>query len=214
MIEAGGDPQGATPLTADDMRGLRLRHVTTRGQLDEVEQANVAQGLRWLARTRPGDIMDDAFLRKLHTELFGDVWEWAGAYRMRETNIGVAPNVIATQVHLLLADARTWSDENVYQPVEAAARFHHRLVQIHPFPNGNGRHARIAADEFLKQYFGHPPIVWASGQDLQRDNERRKAYLAALRRADAGHFESLLEFVGEGGTRKHEPRRDSRRLRA
>ena len=175
-----------------------MPHVTTRAQLDEVEQANVAQGLRWLARVRVGDILDDAFLRRLHTRLFGDVWEWAGTYRGRETNIGVAPNRIATQVRLLLDNARTWCEENVYPPVEAAARFHHGLVRIHPFPNGNGRHARIAADELLKQYFDRPPIEWASGHDLQRDNERREAYLDALRRADAGHFDALLEFVGSG----------------
>ena len=198
MIDAGGDPPGATPLTADDMRGLKLRHVTTREQLDEVEQANVAQGLRWLARTRRGNILDDAFVRKLHRQLFGDVWEWAGTYRVREKNIGIAPWEISVQVRLLLDNARTWCEEKVFAPVEAAARFHHRMVQIHPFPNGNGRHARIAADELLKRYFDHAPIEWASGHDLQRDNERREVYLDALRSADAGHFEALLEFVGEG----------------
>lgn len=196
MIDPVVDPYGATPLTLDDMRGLKLRHVTTRGQLDEVEQANVAQGLRWLARTRRGDILDDAFVRKLHMQLFGDVWTWAGSYRMRETNIGIAPPEIAVQLRLLLENARTWCEENVYSPMEAAARFHHRMVQIHLFPNGNGRHARIAADEFLKRYFDRPPIEWASGHDLQRDNERRDAYLQALRRADAGDFEALFKFVG------------------
>ena len=196
MIDAGGDPAGATPLTAEDIEGLKLPHVTTRGQLDEVEQANVAQGLRWLVRTRVGDILDDAFVRRLHVQLFGDVWDWAGTYRLRETNIGVEPNRIAIQVRLLLRNARTWCDEGVYPPLEAAARFHHRLVQIHPFPNGNGRHARIAADEFLKQYFDRRPIEWASGHDLQRDNERRETYIDALRRADLGHFDELLQFVG------------------
>ena len=199
MIDGGCDPPGATPLTPDDMLGLKLAHVTTRGQLDEVEQANVTQGLRWLARTRRGDILDDVFVRKLHRELFGEVWEWAGTYRLRETNIGIAPPEIGVQVHLLLDNARTWCRERVYPPVEAAARFHHRMAQIHPFPNGNGRHARIAADEYLKRYFDHAPVEWASGYDLQRDSERREVYLEALRRADAGYIETLLEFVGNGG---------------
>ena len=172
--------------------------MTTRGQLDEVEQANVAQGLRWLARPRRGNILDDAFVRTLHRRLFGDVWSWAGTYRLSETNIGIAPHEIATQLRVLLDNARTSCAESVYPPLEAAVRLHHRMVQIHPFPNGNGRHARIAADEFLKRYCDHPPIEWASGYDLQRNSARRDAYLHALRRADAGDFEALLEFVGEG----------------
>ena len=196
MIDGGGDPRGATPLTADDKRGLKLPHVTTRVQLNEVEQANIAQGLLWLGRTRRGDILNDAFVRTLHKRLFGDVWAWAGTYRLRETSIGIAPPGIAMQLRLLLDDAKTWCAENVYPPVEAAVRFHHRMVQIHPFPNGNGRHARIAADEFLKRYFHRPPIEWASGYDLQRDNARRDAYLHALRRADTGDFGALFEFVG------------------
>ncbi len=198
MTDRREDPRGATPLTPDDLRGLRLRHVTTRGLLDEVEQANVAQGLRWLARTRGGDILDDVFVRRLHRELFGEVWAWAGTYRLRETNIGVAPQEIAVQLRLLLDDARTWCEQDVYPAVEAAVRFHHRMVQIHPFPNGNGRHARIAADEFLKRYFDRPPIEWASGYDLQRDNARRRAYLDALRRADGGDFGALSAFAGGG----------------
>lgn len=195
MID-GGDPLGATPLTPDDMLGLRLRHVATRGQLDEVEQANVAQGLAWLAVRRRGDILDDVFARRLHRELFGDVWDWAGTYRVRETNIGVVPQEIGVQLRLLLEDARTWCAEEVYAPLEAAARLHHRMVQIHPFPNGNGRHARIAADEYLKQYFGRGPIDWAGGYDLQTDSQRRDGYLRALRSADAGDFALLLAFVG------------------
>ena len=198
MIDGGGDPRGATPLSPDDMHGLRLPHVTTSGQLDELEQANIEQGLLWLARRRRGDILDDAFVRTLHKRLFGDVWKWAGTHRLRETNIGIAPHDIPMQLRLLLDGARVWHEENVYPPVQAAVRFHHRMVQIHPFPNGNGRHARIAADEFLKRYFDHPPIEWASGYDLQHDNERRNAYLQALRRADGGAFEALFQFVGEG----------------
>lgn len=116
MID-GGDPLGATPLTPDDMQGLRLRYVTTRGQLNEIEQANVAQGLAWLAVRRRGDILDDAFARRLHRELFGDVWAWAGEYRVRETNIGVVPQEIGVQLRLLLEDARTWCGEDVYPPV-------------------------------------------------------------------------------------------------
>lgn len=198
MIEIGSGASGATPLSADDVQGLRMRHITTREQLDELEQANVIQGLRWLASERRGDILDDIFVRKVHRKLFGDVWMWAGKNRIRETNIGVAPHEVAAQMRLLLNDARFWCEHLTYEPLEAAARFHHRMVLIHPFPNGNGRHARIVADEYLKRCFDHPPIEWASGYDLQKNNERRDAYLYALRQADTGDLKALLEFVNLG----------------
>lgn len=192
------ESEGATPLDPDEIEGIKFTHITTRGELDELEQANITQGLRWLARRRGGDILTDDFVRKLHARLFGDVWEWAGTYRQREKNIGIDPIQIAVQLWTLLGDARYWAVHNTYAPLEAGARFHHRMVQIHPFPNGNGRHARIAADVYLEDYFDHPLIEWASGFDLQADNERRDAYIATLRAADAGNLDPLLEFVGMG----------------
>lgn len=190
------EPDGATPLDPDERRGLKFPHITTRGELDELEQANIEQGLRWISRRRGGDIFDDVFLRKVHERLFGDVWLWAGDYRLTEKNIGIAPYQISVQLRMLLDDARFWAKDKVYAPLEAAARFHHRMVQIHPFPNGNGRHARIATDIMLEDYYKHPPVEWANGFDLQADNERRKQYIAALRAADAHDFGQLLVFVG------------------
>ncbi|WP_267554704.1 mobile mystery protein B [Rhizobium rhizogenes] len=190
------EPEGATPLGADDIEGLKFKHITTRLQLDELESANITAGLRWIERRRTGNILSDEFVRALHKRLFGDVWTWAGTYRLTEKNIGIDPLQIAVQVRILLDDARYWAEHSVFPPKEAAARFHHRMVQIHPFPNGNGRHARIAADIFLKDYFGHPPIEWASGVDMQADSERRKAYILALRAADAGNMAPLFSFVG------------------
>ncbi len=189
------EPEGATPLDPDEIEGLKFPSITTRGELDELEQANITQGLRWLARQRGGDILTDDFVRKLHTRLFGDVWRWAGTYRLREKNIGIDPFHITVQLRTLLDDGRYWAEHSVYDPHEAAARLHHRMVQIHPFPNGNGRHARIAADIYLEQYFDHAPIEWASGFDLQADNDRRTAYIKALRAADAGDYQPLLKFV-------------------
>lgn len=189
------EPEGATPLDPDEIAGLKFKHVTTRGELDELEQANIEQGLRWIARRRRGDILTDDLIRKLHVRLFGDVWEWAGSYRQTEKNIGIDPLHIPVQLRILLDNARLWSENDVFPPLEAAARFHHRLVQIHPFPNGNGRHARIATDIFLEDHYDHPPIQWASGFDLQADNERREAYIAALRAADGEDFDPLLAFV-------------------
>ena len=190
------EPEGATPLDQNEIDGLKFDHITTRGELDELEQANITQGLQWLARRRGGDILTDEFVRQLHQRLFGDVWDWAGTYRLREKNIGIVPYQIAVQLHQLLGDARYWAEHDTFAPLEAAARLHHRMVQIHPFPNGNGRHARIAADVYLSDYFEHPPVEWTGGFDLQADNARRDAYIAALRAADGGNFDPLLAFVG------------------
>lgn len=189
------EPDGATPLDPDERQGLKFSHVTTRGELDELEQANIEQGLAWLGRQRGGTIFDDAFIRKLHKRLFGDVWLWAGEFRLTEKNIGIDPLQIAMQLRILLDNACYWKDNDVFPPLEAAARFHHRMVQIHLFPNGNGRHARIAADILLQEAYSHPPIVWASGFDLQTDNMRRTSYIHALRAADNGDFEPLLNFT-------------------
>ena len=196
MSGVGPEPDGATPLDPDEREGLRFRHVTTRGELNELEQANIQDGLLWLSRHRTRDVLTEDFLRELHRRLFGQVWKWAGQFRRTEKNIGVDPLVIAVDLRMLLDDARYWSEDRTYQPLEAAARFHHRLVFIHLFPNGDGRHARIATDLYLENFFGHPAIDWAAGHDLLHTNERRSAYIAALRAADAGDYGMLCVFVG------------------
>ncbi|WP_246805188.1 mobile mystery protein B [Mesorhizobium mediterraneum] len=122
--------------------------------MDELEQANIASGLRWLARMRRRDILTDDFAVELHRRLFGDVWSWAGSFRKTGKNIGVDPAQIAMQLRGTMDDARYWAEHGIHQPVEAAVRLHHRLVWVHPFPNGNGRHARIMADVVLDKIFG------------------------------------------------------------
>jgi Fic-DOC domain mobile mystery protein B len=189
-------PAGATPLDPDEMAGLKFKHVTTRGELDELEQANIEQGLMWLSRQRDNGVLTVAFAVKLHRRLFGDVWNWSGTFRRTEKNIGIDPLNIRTRLHELMDDARYWAEQKTYTPLEAAARLHHRMVFIHPFPNGNGRHARIMADAMLTRVYGAPPVDWAGGHDLQRMNVRRQDYIAALRAADKGEFGALLGFVG------------------
>ena len=135
-------------------------------------------------------------MRTANRRLFGGVWRWAGTYRLREKNIGIDPLHIAVSARALLADARYWADHGTYPPLEAAARLHHRLVSIHPFPNGNGRHARIVADLYLTEHFGSPAIAWADGFALDAAGARREAYIRALRAADGGNLDPLLEFVG------------------
>lgn len=196
MTPIADEPDGATPLDPDELDGLRFRHMTTRGELDQLEQVNIESGLAWLARRRKTDVLTDQFVRELHRRLFGDVWKWVGRFRLTEKNIGIDPAQIAVQLRMLLGDARYWSEHGTFAPLEAAARLHHRMVRIHPFPNGNGRHARIAADAYLERHFDHPPIDWAAGHGLQGMNVRRTHYIAALRAADAGDYGPLLSFVG------------------
>lgn len=190
-------PDGATPLEPDEMEGLRYKHVTTRGELDELEQANVVEGMQWLEKQKNPDVLSEGFACMLHKQLFGKVWKWAGSFRKTEKNIGVDPIQIAIQLRQLLGDARYWIEHGTYSPKELAARFHHRLVYIHLFPNGNGRHARIMVDAVLTKLMGEPAIDWAGGYRLEKMNERRGQYISALRAADEHDYSALLKFVGE-----------------
>ncbi|HEY9134672.1 MAG TPA: mobile mystery protein B [Pseudomonadales bacterium] len=189
-------PEGATPLDPDEMEGLKYPHVNTRGELDHLEQANIEEGLIWAGRRRGGDVLDDQFVRTFHKRLFGQVWDWAGTFRRTEKNIGIDPLHISVQLRLLLDDVRFWIDDGTYDPAEIAVRFHHKLVYIHAFPNGNGRYARIMADLLMEEIFGLDPIDWSGGYDLQEMNERREAYIQALRAADGGDYGPLLDFAG------------------
>lgn len=195
MIGAMEYPEGATPLDLDELDGLRFKHITTRGELDELEQVNIESGLRWLARQRGKGILTDEFAILLHKQLFAGVWSWAGSFRRTGKNIGIDPPDIAVELRKLMDDARHWAEHGAYPPVEAAVRLHHRLVQIHPFPNGNGRHARIIADAMLAKTYGAETIDWAGGHDLQKMNSRRETYIAALKAADAGNLAPLMAFA-------------------
>lgn len=188
-------PEGATPLDPNELGGLKHKHVTTQGELDQLEQANIASGLRWLARQR-AHVLTDSFAVTLHKRLFGDVWDWAGTFRTTGKNIGIDPIHIAVELRTLMDDAQYWADNKTYSPSEAAIRLHHRLVKIHLFPNGNGRHARIMADAVLTRVYKTRPIDWAGGYDLQKMNERRAAYIAALKAADRDDIGPLIAFVG------------------
>ena len=189
-------PDGATSLDPDELDGLKFKHVSTRGELDQLEQAGITEGLKWLDKQKNPDVLSEAFVLELHKRLFGSVWKWAGTFRRTEKNIGVDPIQVAIQLRQLLDDAKYWVEHGTYTPKELAARFHHKLVFIHPFPNGNGRHARIMADAVLTKLLNEPAIDWAGGYRLEAMNERRNQYIAALRAADGHDISALLEFVG------------------
>ena len=196
MIDDMEYMQGETPLDPDEMEGLKYPHVTTRRELNHLEQANIETGLRWLARQRNPEILTVRFTKNFHERLFGDVWSWAGSFRLTEKNIGVDPRQITAQLKNTLDDAQYWVDHETYAPLEAAARFHHKVVQVHPFPNGNGRFSRIIADALLVKLYEHEQIDWGGGYELIEENERRQAYLQSLRNADRGDYEGLFEFIG------------------
>lgn len=194
--DLGDYPEGATPLDPDEMEGLKYKHVSTRGELDQLEQAAITDGMKWLDKQKNPDVLSEAFVCELHKKLFGAVWKWAGTFRKTAKNIGVDPYQIASQLRQLLDDTAYWVEHDTYPPKELAARFHHKLVYIHPFPNGNGRHARIMADAVLTKLLDEPAIDWAGGYRLERMNERRNEYIAALRAADGHDLSALLHFVG------------------
>ena len=188
-------PEGATPLDPDEMAGLKYPHVTTRVELDELESANIDSGLYWLSRQRKLAVLTEQFVRDLHRRLFGDVWQWAGSFRLTDKNIGIDPLLISVQLKDLLDDVQYWLDNETYVPVEAALRFHHRLVYIHIFPNGNGRHARIMADTILENLYGEEPINWEARYNLLENNEGRHEYIGSLKEADKGNYQPLFDFV-------------------
>ena len=194
----GSLPRGATPIDPDEADGLIPAHVSTRGELDELEEANIQEGLKWavprvlLGRKR-ADVLSESFLYELHKHMFGAVWTWAGKVRLTDKNIGVAKHIVRPEVRKLVEDARYWREENVYSHEELAVRFHHRLVSIHPFPNGNGRHARLMAD-LIAQQSGLEPFSWGR-TSLTKTSDLQSAYIDALRSADKGDFGPLMAFA-------------------
>ena len=187
-----GDDDAATPLDPDEREGLILTYIVLRRELNEAEELNIGEATRWAYKRKP-DILSEEALRALHKRMFGKVWRWAGEFRRTDRNIGVDPRMIGVELRQLLDDVRYWIAHETYPPDEIAVRFHHRLVFIHPFPNGNGRHSRLAAD-LLAMRLGRPPFSWGRVNMIE-PGATRTAYVAALREADGHNIEPLLEFA-------------------
>ena len=186
-------PDGATPLDPDEAEGLIPEHITRRRELDEWEQRNILDAIAWIEKTRPTDILNETFVRELHRRMFGRVWRWAGSYRKSDKNIGGSWYQIGLRLSGLCEDTKLWIANGTEPPDEIAARFHHRLVQIHPFPNGNGRHARLLTDLLLENVLGRPKFTWG-GVDLVKPGEARESYISALQAADNHDLQPLLAF--------------------
>lgn len=186
------EEDGATPLSDEEREGLKLSYVTTRGDLNTAEQQNILKARTW-AQKRKNKVLTRDYLNDLHKRMFGDVWTWAGTYRTTEKSIGIDPIHIQVQLQELLDNVNYWIEHETYPPDEIATRFHHKLVYIHPYPNGNGRHARLAADILLKE-MGQDPFTWGRA-NLRDAAQARKTYIDALRAADVHDIGKLLEFV-------------------
>jgi Fic-DOC domain mobile mystery protein B len=188
--------EGQTPLDEEEKEGLRLDSITTRGELDEFEQLNIEKAIKWTLgkKWNPAYILSESFIRKLHKRMFNDVWIWAGEFRRTNKNIGVDKYQIGISLKQLLDDSLYWLENKTYSEEEFAIRFKHRIVKIHCFPNGNGRHSRLMADIIISQIFGKPIFNWNSS-NINKKGEIRSNYLAAIRAADAGDVEPLIKFA-------------------
>ena len=186
------DDDANTPLEAEEREALIPTYITLRRELNEAEQVNIAGALKWLS-SRRRNVLDEKFLRQLHKRMFGDVWRWAGDYRKTARNIGVEAYRIGMDVAQAIDDARFWVENETFPPDEIAIRFSHRIVAIHPFPNGNGRFSRLIGD-LLAQQLGQPRFSWGSAS-LTDPSETRKAYVRALQAADNHDFDELITFA-------------------
>lgn len=190
LFDNGDD--ASTPLEPEERDQLIPTYITTRNELNEAEQIGIAEADRW-AFARKRDVLDPAFLQRLHKRMFAGVWRWAGQYRTTGRNIGIEAYKIGVELRQLTDDARFWVSDQVYTADEIAIRFHHRLVFIHPFPNGNGRHARLAAD-LLAVSLGQSRFSWGRFSLVQPAQTRRE-YITALRAADQHNMAPLLAFA-------------------
>lgn len=189
--------QDSTPLDPEQLEGL-IPDLQTQTELNEFEALNIRQALVWAQKSRKlkKNLITVTGLLDLHKRMFDQTWKWAGTYRKTETNIGIEPRKIPDELYKLCGDVLCWIDNKTYPLDEIAARFHHRLAYIHPFPNGNGRHARLAAN-LLMEYRGEQRFAWGV-VDLVNKGQSREEYLKALREADSGKIDQLLKFAKSG----------------
>lgn len=190
--------EGETPLDEEEKEGLIIQSITNRGELDEVEQRNIEEAMRWTIERRKkfktDEILTEAFVCKLHKKMLSGVWKWAGSFRNSDKNIGVDKFQIGIELRMLLDDCKYWIENNTYSPDEVAVRFKHRLVSIHCFANGNGRHSRLIADVIIEKIYGADVFSWG-GKSLIKPGELRANYLIALRLADKGVYDMLIKFA-------------------
>jgi Fic-DOC domain mobile mystery protein B len=189
------DSPGNTPISEDEIEAL-IPNLATRAELNEWERENIILAERWCFSPRVLKKFNpalDADVRELHRQMFSKTWKWAGTYRITEKSIGVPVVRINEAMAAFLGDAEYWIKEKTFEADEIAVRYHHRLVHIHPFPNGNGRHSRLIADMLAVQ-LGRPRFPWGQAS-LQAASEVRNRYISAIKQADDGNLKPLMEFA-------------------
>ena len=188
--------EGQTPLDEDEKEGLKIKSITTQKELDEFEQLNIEKAVEWTIRAnlKPEKILTEKFIKDLHKKMYGTVWKWAGEFRKTDKNFGIKWTQIGIELKNLIDDTQYWLENKTYPPKEIAIRFKHRIVAIHCFPNGNGRHSRMMADIIIESIFGKEIFSWRKS-NMVRADETRKEYIQALKEADNGNIKPLIKFA-------------------
>lgn len=189
-------PEGATPL--DDISGLLRDDITTRRQLDEAEGLNIVSAVEWLERRRFPDVFTVKFYTELHFRMYDQVWSWAGILRSAtgtQPNIGVQPQTVPMELgRVAMEYRREWDERSEDKLLPFIARYHHALVTVHPFDNGNGRWSRLSCDAVVQYLLNDAPIIWAT-ETLEKNSDERSAYIAALRQADQRNYDPLIRYL-------------------
>ena len=187
---------GQTPLDEEEKEGLLISTIATREELDEFEQQNIEEAIKWTLgkKFKPEKLLTEAFIKDIHKRMYKDVWKWAGTFRKTNKNIGVDRWQVAIELKNLLEDTRFWIENNTHSPDEIAIRFKHRIVSVHCFSNGNGRHSRLLADIIVEKLFHGVVFTWGA-ENLSKESENRRGYLNSLKLADKGDYTELLLFA-------------------
>ena len=187
---------GQTPLDEDEKEDLLINSISTRAELDEFEQKNIEDAIQWslTRKFKAAQILSESFIKDLHKRMYGSVWKWAGQYRKTNKNIGVDKLEISTTLRSLIDDAKYWLENSVYEPDEFAIRFKHRLVSIHCFPNGNGRHSRMIADIIIEKIYKQPVFSWGDSS-FSEETDIREFLLLLLTCLFSSSSSSSLEFT-------------------
>lgn len=187
---------GQTPIDEDEKEGLLIETIATKGELDEFEQQNIEEAMQWVfgRKFKAKDVFTEKFICNLHKRMYNNVWAWAGDFRKTDKNLGVDKFQIPIELKMLCDDALYWVEQNTYSPEEIAVRFKHRLVSIHCFPNGNGRHSRLMADILIEKLYGEAIFSWGADR-LSKESNSRSTYLQALNAADKGDYKPLIAFA-------------------
>jgi Fic-DOC domain mobile mystery protein B len=188
--------QGQSPLDEEEKEGLKIKSISIRAELDEFEQQNIEKAIAWTFKRNfiLNDILTEQFIREIHKHMFDQVWSWAGQYRKSNKNIEVDKFKIISELKQLFDDCKYWIENMTFSEDEISIRFKHRLVKIHPFPNGNGRHSRLMADILIEKIFGKQIFSWGN-KNLSEQSDNRKKYINAIIEADNGNYEPLLKFA-------------------